>query len=199
MNQNGQGIKLDTNRLVLRELRKEDEASIVKNANNLNVTQYMTILPYPYTLMDAEWFVNKTLEQSAKNIDERTDFGFAITFRDSDILMGVIGLSKVDRFEGTGIVGYWLGEMFWKKGIMSEAARTVIDFAFNKINLRRINISAVPENTTSNALIRSLGFSYEGTRRKKHRSKSTGKIHDLNEYGLLAEEWAKSRNENKMH
>ncbi len=199
MVENNLGIRIETNRLVLRDLRRGDEASIVENANSLSISQYMTLLPYPYNLSDAEWFVNKNIPQSAQSVDERTNFDFAVTFRDEDVLMGVIGLSKIDRFEGTGTVGYWLGERFWRRGIMGEAARAVIDFAFSRINLRRIDISAVPDNTASNVLIRSLGFSYEGTRRQRHRSKATGRVHDINEYGLLREDWIKMRGEKEKN
>lgn len=88
---------------------------------------------------------------------------------------------------------YWLGEKYWKNGYGTEAAKKIIDFGFNKLKLRRIDVEAFTKNKASNALIKKLGFTYEGTLRRAKRAKSTGKIHDENIYGLLREEWKKAR------
>ena len=76
---------------------------------------------------------------------------------------------------------------------MTEALREVLNFAFNKLRLRRINISAFPRNNGSNGLIKKMDFKFEGKRRKNIRSKATKKIHDENIYGLLKEEWRKHK------
>ncbi|MCX6803701.1 MAG: GNAT family protein [Candidatus Diapherotrites archaeon] len=181
------GVRIETERLLLRDLRKGDSSSIVENANNLKISQYMTLLPYPYTMADAEWFVNHCLENQDKKNRESFDFG--ITLQKVDNVIGVIGLNKINTLEGTATMGYWLGEKYWKQGIMGEASRAVLKFGFQELDLRRMDISAVIENTASNALIKSLGFVHEGVQRRKHVSKSTKNIHDLNIYGLLEEEW----------
>ncbi len=90
-------------------------------------------------------------------------------------------------------MGYWLAKTFWRQGIMTEAANKVMEFAFNDLNLNRVNISAVIENEASNATIRKLGFVFEGVKKQALRSKATNKLHDLNTYGLLREDWEKAR------
>ena len=69
----------------------------------------------------------------------------------------------------------------------------LIDFAFKKLKLRRLNLPAYVENVASNALAKKLGFKLEGTLRKYHKIKSTGRIHDANIYGLLREEWGSQK------
>ena len=103
----------------------------------------------------------------------------------------MISLSSIDKFQGTGMVGYWLGEKYWHNGYMEEALKSVIEFAFNKVKLRRIDISAFSDNNASNALIKKLGFKFEGTRIKQVRDKATKKIHDHNFYGMLKRDWHK--------
>ena len=95
----------------------------------------------------------------------------------------------MDHFNGTATVGYWLGREHWRQGIMTEAAREIIRFAFQDLNLRRLNIEAFVENVASNTLIKKLGFVFEGTQIKGARSKATNKIHDAHHYRLLREEW----------
>jgi RimJ/RimL family protein N-acetyltransferase len=104
-------------------------------------------------------------------------------------LLGAVGISKINHDEKQGELGYWLGKEHWGQGIMTEAAKAVVDFAFKEIPLQRINTQAVIENIGSNKVIQKLGFVPEGMKRKGMKSRATGKFHDCNQYGLLKEEW----------
>jgi RimJ/RimL family protein N-acetyltransferase len=72
---------------------------------------------------------------------------------------------------------------------MSEATKRIIEFAFQELGLRRLNIEAFVENEASNNLIKKVGFIFEGTQKQGTRAKATGKLHDSNQYRLLKEEW----------
>ena len=72
---------------------------------------------------------------------------------------------------------------------MTEAAKRILDFAFNDLNLNRVDVKAFTENEASNALIKKLGFVFEGTQKQSVRSKATNKVHDAHIYGLLKEDW----------
>jgi len=91
-------------------------------------------------------------------------------------------------------MAYWLGEAYWRQGIMFEAASTMLEFAFDTLKLRRIDISAVVENVASNNLIKKRGFVYEGMQRKKHVSKATGMAEDQNIYGMLRDDFERIKN-----
>ena len=180
-------MKITTQRLILRELKKTDAKSIQKNANNIEIARWIPPFPHPYSLKDAKSYIKICIDHTKKRPREVYDFG--ITLKSENKIMGMISISKIDKFQGTGMIEYWLGESYWRKGYTYEALKAVIDFAFNKVKLRRIDISAFADNEASNALIKKAGFRYEGKRIKEVRSKATKKIHDHNFYGMLREEW----------
>jgi RimJ/RimL family protein N-acetyltransferase len=180
-------MKLNTERLLIRELKKEDIENLFILVNDLDVSQYLAVVPYPYTKKDGEWFVNNCKEESKKN--PRENYELAIELKDTKRLIGVIGLTKVNKLDEKATIGYWLGKKYWRKGIMYEAVMEVIRFGFEDLKLQRIEISASTENEASNNLIKKLGAKYEGTARRGHRTKSTGKFHDINNYGLLKEDF----------
>lgn len=103
-------IKLETERLVLREIQKGDEENIVENINNLKVSQYLLVVPYPYTLADAEWFVNHCIEKESKI--PREGYSFGITLKGEDKVIGVISLKGINDFQSTASFGYWLEEKY---------------------------------------------------------------------------------------
>ena len=180
-------MRIETDRLVLRDLNEGDKLDLVKNVNNLEVSKNLELVPYPYTEGDAEWFINKCVADVNKNPRENYEFG--IELKSGEEFVGCIGLTKIDRFVESACIGYWLGEDHWRNGIMSEAFKKILDFAFNELGLRRIDISAWTENEGSNALIKKMGFVYEGKRIQAKRSKATGDICDIYVYGLLKEDW----------
>ena len=184
-------MKLKTKRLVLRDFKKGDEESLRKNVNYLEVSRYLSVVPYPYTPKDAKWFVNNCIEESKKK--PREGYELAIVLPPGKDVVGIVGLTNVHEFTGTAVMGYWLGQDYWRKGYMFEAVREMLRFAFEDLKLRRVNISVYTQNKASKALIEKLGFRYEGTKIKSDRVKSTGKIVDAHIYGMLKSEWRKLR------
>jgi len=184
-------MKLSTTRLILRDIKKTDAGSILKYINNLMVSRYLLVVPFPYTKKDANWWVNNCAENQKKK--PRISYELGITIKPKNEIIGGVGVSKIDEFQGTAEIGYWLGEPYWRNGYMSEAAEKIIDFAFNDLKLRKLKIPAFAVNKASNGLARKLGFTLEGTLRKHCRAKSTGKIHDENIYGLFRNEWKSAK------
>jgi len=180
-------MKLTTERLTLREFEERDINDIVGNLNNLNVSRHLLTVPHPYTRKDARWWINNCQEKRKER--PRKDYNLSIVLKVERKVIGGIGLSKVKRDQGTADIGYQLGEDYWRQGFMSEAATVMIDFAFKRLKLRRIEAHIYPENKASQGLAESLGFKYEGTRRKAAKTLSTGKIHDVMVYGMLKEDW----------
>jgi RimJ/RimL family protein N-acetyltransferase len=161
------------------------------NINNINVYSYLLVVPHPYSLKDAKWWINKC--QKAMKEKPRKSYELGIELKKEKGMIGCVTLAKVDKYQGIAMLGYWLAEPYWRQGIMYEAAMKILDFGFNKLKLRRIDVDAFVENKGSNGLIRKLGFNYEGVRRKRNRAKSTGNIHDDNIYGLLREDYKKKK------
>lgn len=184
-------MRIMTRRLILRDLIPGDAAALVEQANNLNVSRYLSQVPHPYTLKDARWFIQHCQRNAKK--DPRTAYELAIVPKADPKLIGVVSLLDLDDFQGTATAGYWLGESHWRKGIMTEALTRLITYAFKTLRLRRLDIEACKENKASQGLIKKMGFQFEGLRREFTRARSTGELHDLKIYGLLKEEWKKRK------
>lgn len=183
-------MKLYTERLILRSPTPKDIGNLIEGMNNLNVSRYLAKVSYPYTIEDAKWWINHVQSEHKKRT-KREGYSFNIELKDEKKLIGGCGLHKLDRFNESVEIGYWLNENYWRKGIATEACSKLIDFVFKDLKLNRITLYAYVDNEASNALARKLGFSYEGCLRDYHKAKSTGKIQDANVYGLLKTDWKK--------
>jgi len=180
-------MRIITKRLILRPLENKDCNSLIENLNNLHVSKWLLVVPYPYKIKDAKWWVNHTKRQW-KDKDKK-DFNFGIELKEEKKVIGGIGLTKVDKFNGTAEVGYWLGENYWRMGYGSEALEVILKLAFNKLKLRRITAGVFEGNPSSGKLLEKFGATYEGMKRKSHRCKADGKIKSEIIYGLLKEDW----------
>tara|TARA_Y100000310_G_C20113057_1_gene548026 strand:- start:8 stop:562 length:555 start_codon:yes stop_codon:yes gene_type:complete len=184
-------MRLKTKRLVLRDIKKSDVKSIIENVNNLNVSRYLLAVAHPYTEEDAGWWINHCAEQQKKK--PRESYNFGIVIRPGRSVVGGIGIDQIDRKKGSAHIGYWIGEKYWRKGYVSEAAKRIIDYAFEDLGLRKITIPAFIENKGSNGLIKKLGFRFVRVKKKGGKAKSTGKVHDENIYEMTVEEWGKRK------
>ncbi len=182
-------MKLETKRLRLRVLKKGDQKQLIEGINNLNVTKWLLVVPYPYTKKDADWYIKHCTEKHKKK--KKDSYSFAIELKKDKKIIGGISLDKIDKVQGTASVGYWIAQPYWKKGYASEALNELLKLAFNKVRLRKIEADVFAGNPSSGKLLEKFGAKLEGTKRKQAKSKATGKIHDAWAYGLLKEEWRK--------
>jgi len=100
--------------------------------------------------------------------DWRTDqaYNFFIFARD-ETLIGGIGLSNIRRgVSETASVGYWVGEPFARQGYMTAALPLVVDFAFERLGLHRVEAACLPSNIASRSVLARAGFQQEGYARE---------------------------------
>lgn len=97
------------------------------------------------------------------------------------IRLGLGGVQAAD-------LGYALRPSHWGQGLAYEAAIAMIDFAFDALGLHRLTANIGPANAASIRLVRTLGFTYEGTIRDHVHT--NGAWRDSQSYSLLASEWA---------
>lgn len=184
-------MQLETERLILRKPKRTDWKDIVEGAGDLAVSKYLVSVPHPYTKKDAFWWIDRTIKKWGKT--KKEDYSFMIELKSEKKVIGSTGIHKIDYFNGKAITGSWINKKYWKKGYILEAKVPVLDFAFNKLKLRKIETAAFVNNKASNAMSKRLGFKLEGTKRKTVVSKADSKIYDENIYGLLKSEWLKTR------
>jgi ribosomal-protein-serine acetyltransferase len=136
----------------------------------------------------------ESVEDTAENIKARliafAESGgypksFAIIYKGK--IAGTIGFNDVNKTNKIGIVGYWLGEKFQGKGIMTRAFKALIDYGFKELGLNRIEVSVATENKKSRALPERFGFTEEGKLRQAEWLYDHYVDHVI--YGLLAGEW----------
>ncbi|MHB9108357.1 MAG: GNAT family N-acetyltransferase [Armatimonadota bacterium] len=102
-------------------------------------------------------------------------------------LAGTIDVMHIDYRIRKMEFGYWLGERFQGKGLVTRSCKALIDYAFVTLGLNRIEISARAENTRSREVAERLGFTLEGTFRQTRRVGD--RYGDGVLYSLLKEEW----------
>lgn len=141
-----------TERLVLRPLELRDRARLIQLANNWKVAKNLSTMPYPYTDAAADDWLAK---QAALWAGGKT-VNLAVT--EGGEMIGGIGVGVRDHDEWE--MGYWLGEPYWNRGYVSEAARALRDYAFCELKLDRIVAGHYPDNHASGAILAKLGFRY---------------------------------------
>jgi len=181
-------MKLETPRLILRKPRKSDWKDIVEGAGEYEVARRTKTIPHPYTKADADGFIERTLKTWGKG-----SYTFFIELKAERKVIGTLGLSRINEYNGTANTGSWVNKKYWRQGYMTEAKIPVNDFAFDTLKLRRLESTVNLDNKASNATQQKVGYKHEGVKRKAARSRGSGQIHDLNLYGLLKEDWKKAR------
>lgn len=128
-----------------------------KYANNKNIADRLRdVFPYPYTRNDAEWYINDCISKEGNNQITR-----AIVVDNHAV--GSIGIFvQSDVYRKSAELGYWLGEEFWNKGIMTEAIKKICDMAFNQFDIVRIYAEPFEYNKGSRRVLEKSGFNLEG-------------------------------------
>lgn len=176
-------IRIETERLILRQWKMEDINDMIEGLNNINVTRWLANIPFPYTNNDAEKFIGETIEKNLYN--------FAIVLKKENKVIGGTQLTNISKEHGTAGGGIWINESYQGKGYGSEAFGARIKYAFEELGLRRLENGYFKENEKSHKMQLRFGYKDEGIRRKRFVSKSTGIIEDEYITGLLKDEWKK--------
>ncbi len=106
-----------------------------------------------------------------------------VTIFYQDRIAGVVGYNQIDRVNQIGHLGYWLGEEYNGKGIMTKSAKELIELGFDYYELNRVEIRCAVANNRSRALSERLGFNNEGIIRQAE--KLCDRYVDHVVYGLL--------------
>ncbi len=169
---------LTTSRLVLRPFQLSDAGEIQRLAGDREIAATTLRIPHPYLDGMAEEWINSL----ATRYDKGEVVAFVIRNGDDDALLGAIGLEICKEHERAEL-GYWIGKPYWGNGYCTEAARAVVEYAFETLKLNRIEAHHFAGNEASGRVMRNVGMHYEG--RLVQRIKKWGKFVDLIVYGLV--------------
>jgi ribosomal-protein-alanine N-acetyltransferase len=171
-----------TARLLLRPYTPEDATELARCAGMREVARTTLRIPHPYSEAQAREYIATT----APAWNEGKGASFAIIDRASGTLAGGVGL-MFDHAHNHAELGYWTAVHAWRKGIATEAATRIVDWAFGDLKLSRLHAHAFGSNPASSRVLEKLGMKHEGTMRR-HIIK-WGEFEDAVMYGVLVEDW----------
>lgn len=174
---------LTGNRIILREYRKEDLPYMRKWVNNAEITKYLShIFLYPHTLNATEDFLNSML-QGSSGIK-----GFIIAYKETEEYIGQIDLINIDWVNRVGTLGIVIGTTeYLGKGYGTEAIKLIQEFAFNKLNLHKLDLEVRAYNERAIRCYKKCGFKEEGRIRENYFI--DGKYTDTLFMGILKSEY----------
>jgi len=152
-------ISLDAGLCELRTLQPRDAEPMAQYANNERIWQNVRdYFPHPYRIEDAVSFI-------ATECNRETQQNLGVIYEDACI--GVIGFYPMqDVYRLTADFGYWIGEPFWGKGIISAAISVMAEYIFNHTGIIRLQSSVFDFNKASMRVLAKNGFTLDCIARK---------------------------------
>jgi RimJ/RimL family protein N-acetyltransferase len=174
--------QLQGKRVRLRGPRNDDVDALFALFSDPAVMRYWSRPPMT-TLGEAQGLVGEMLD----SFQQRSLFNWMITARDDDGVIGTCTLFRIDPRHRHAEIGYALRSDHWGRGIASEAVALVLDWAFRRLDLQRVEADIDPRNDGSRQLLARLGFSSEGVMRQRFFVGDEATDSEI--FGLLAEDW----------
>lgn len=177
-----------TDRLHLRQLKLEDTQSIFEYKSR-NDTQEFPRIEMHTTISESQKF----LESCIQKYSDKKGIYWAITVCPDDSIIGTVALCAMhgdDWMNHRAEISFVLSSEYQQKGIMTEACRAIINYAFlNWRPLQRIHAEIASTNEPSLKMSRKIGFKEEGVLRKYQHDKK-GKLWDIHILSLLKDDWS---------
>lgn len=173
---------LDTERLILRKVTLEDVEDMYLYGSNEEVSKYVTWNTHK-TLADTKDFVKFVLN----NYENKQVAPWGIEYKENGKFIGTIDFVWWQPNHKIAEIGYVISKDYWGKGLTTEAAKEVISFGFEKMELVRIQARCFVKNIGSARVMEKTGMSFEGIIRNGMFVK--GKHQDLKMYSILKEDF----------
>lgn len=169
---------LHTPRLVLGPFILDDALEVQRLAGDPKISGTTANIPHPYPDGAAErWIAGHQSE-----FLEGRGVVFAVREPEGGALRGAIGL-VIDGENRRAELGYWIGVPFWGRGICTEAARRIVEYAFSELKLHRVHSHYLAFNVASGRVMQKIGMKREGILRQHHLK--DGVFHDTVVYAVL--------------
>jgi len=184
-------MQIETERLLMRPIVDYDADDVLEYCSEPNVGP------------NAGWKPHENIEET-RDIMNKLMVGkenvFGIVLKGIDKMIGSITLNLDLRRKVPNVLmlGYVMSEHYWGKGLMTEAAKSVIKYGFEELSLNMITCTCFTDNSRSRRVIQKCGFKYEGTLRSCE-VRYDGAIKDMEFYSLTKEEWNLKNNHYLFH
>ena len=152
-------MNLDCGSSILRPWRDDDRVALVRFANNRRIWRNLKDrFPHPYTEQDADAWLALARANPNKSGSTIVVEGLAV---------GGVGLVPLeDVYARSAHIGYWLGEPYWGRGIMTDVVRTATEYAFRELGLLRLEAPVFAWNPASMRVLEKCSYALEGVMRK---------------------------------
>jgi len=174
--------QLQGKRVRLRGPRREDAEALFALFSDPAVMRYWSRPPMT-TLGEAQGLVGEMLD----SFEQRSLLNWMVTSRDDDGVIGTCTLFRIDPRHRHAEIGYALRSDHWGRGIAGEAVALMLDWAFRRLDLQRVEADIDPRNEGSRQLLARLGFSSEGVMRQRFFVGDEATDSEI--FGLLAADW----------
>ncbi len=173
---------LESSRVVLRPLEDADVSALFEVFSDPEVMRHWSSAPWTEQAQGMA-----LIENVRRCFVDGTLYQWGIARRSDDTVIGTCTLSQIDAQNRRAEIGFILRHDRWGQGIMSEATHALLRFAFEELNLHRIEADVDPRNDASIRLLERQSFQREGYLRE--RWLVGDEINDTVFYGLLRHEW----------
>ena len=147
---------LTTERLILREVSKNDVSDLFLLRSSVKAMQYID-----RPIAKSEQEIKSFIKLIRKNTKNNETICWAITMKDAPALFGTISFHRIEKENYRAELGYMLLPDYWNKGIISEAIEKVIAYGFNSMNLHSIEANINPNNSVSRKVLEKFKFKKE--------------------------------------
>jgi RimJ/RimL family protein N-acetyltransferase len=172
--------------LTLRPLERDDRdpmyAAVMES--RVEVSRWLPWCHPGYNIAETEAFIESCITAWA----QQAHFPFAIFDARSQQYLGGIGVNHIDRQNRQGSVGYWVRTSATGRGVAPRAVRLVARFAFDTLQLSRLEIFARTENARSRRVAEKAGAQFEAIAR--NRVVQHGQAYDAALYSLIPSDLA---------
>ena len=145
-------ILIKTARLIIKKPNISDRKKLVKHLNDWEIVKWLSRVPFPYLLEDADWWINI-------HSKEKNNLEYNIYLNDK--LVGGIGF-KISEISKEYIIGYWLTQEHWNKGYMTESCKSFINHMIKSLQINKIKASYFEGNNASAILLQKFDFKIIG-------------------------------------
>lgn len=167
----------------LSSLQLSDKSALLEHLSSRDIYNTTLNIPHPYTDADADWWLQKRISRNQKQVKE-------VSLAIRDVNAKLIGVVSADNLElgatHKAEIGYWLARNYWGQGIMTDAVKAYVTYAFEELGLLKLVAHCFELNISSARVLEKSGFKLEGRLRKHFRK--DGRLLDARIYGLLKED-----------
>ena len=170
-------------KLVQIKLSYAKELFNLTEENRVYLDKWLPWVKQTNNVSDTKDFIRNSIKKSK----EKNGFDCLIIYNNK--IAGVIGLVEINKARNVTEIGYWLGEKYTGKGIMTKSCKVLTDHCFKELKLNRVIIKCEISNKASQHIPERLGYFKQGV--MKRDSFYNEKYEDNVQYSMFKREWDK--------